>query len=73
MLTEFSCPGHPTPLFSGGFHRPGTLFRVKDTANDKLFSAMPADIKRLNEKAKKERRQKEREEYAKANGLKPVV
>ena len=37
---------------------------------DRLFAGMPAELKRLNKQARKERRQKDREAYAKANGIK---
>lgn len=66
----------PAPLFSGrscaqqGFLIP---FRMKDEANDKLFETMPADIRRLNKKAKQEKRQKEREQYARDKGLREIV
>lgn len=44
-----------------------------DEAEKKLFSGVSDDIQKLNKKAKKECRQKERAEYARTKGLKEPV
>lgn len=46
---------------------------MKDEANSKLFDKMPAEIKRLNKQARREKRLIEREKYAEDNGIEPVV
>jgi hypothetical protein len=45
---------------------------VKDAAkiDEKLFEKMPADLRRLNKRARQEERQKKREQYAREHGLK---
>lgn len=60
-------------LFGGRFHRLRSLLFVKRDEHQAIFDKMPEYIKRLAAQARREKRLIEREKYAEANGIKPVV